>query len=743
MNKSGKTSLGTASGFALLTASVAFASVAHAQVAKTQAQKGDTIETVTVTAERRQQDTQKVDIALTALSGDVLASKNVLRELDLQNASPGLSITKAGLTESVNIRGIGLASGSPAVTNGVATYLDGVFQPPIVSGGEFYDMQDIEVLRGPQGTLVGANSTGGAVYLNTKKPELGEFSGDVSAWGGSYDNLGVTGAINIPLGDTLALRVAGLTNTRDSYYKDLGPAHDTPDMLKEHDGRVQLSWKPGHFQALAKIELVNRQTGGYAYQPITSPTLQYGAGATGIPWTVSYDSPTANNEIATIADLEMKYVFDNGLTLRFLSGYVNKRINNLYDSDGTDLPVSTATPQVTQKQFVREQEYSEEFNVISPDTGKLTYVVGAYAQSNYINVRIVQNTIKAPGGTPSSVYIEPDAKKLLLGVFGQITYRFTDQWSIDAGLRYSHFHFNGSGGVYVGRGAPIFPPLGLEVAPQTGTEGDGRPTGKIALNYKPDDNSLFYAFVARGYKNGGVNPPSGTIQPETVWDYEGGWKTSFLNDHIRTQIGVYYNDYKNFQEDVTNPKSGGSGVANLASATIYGLEASAQAHLGGVSLNGSLAYNHSQMSAFTLINREVTPAGISLPQCATGVPSGPTCFNYTYVTNNGGENLFSPTWTGNITAEYEIPVNDDVIALPRVGFSYVGSQWDYVIYNPATDLIKAHSLVNAGITVQYQNILIDFYATNLADAYYVAGRSGNNLFYGAPREFGVRLSASF
>lgn len=743
MNKSGQVLLRTVSGLALLAASAGFVSVARAQTAKAPDGNGDTIETVTVTAERRQQDTQKVDIALTALSGDTLTSKNVLRELDLENASPGLSITKAGLTESVNIRGIGLASGSPQVTNGVATYLDGVFQPPIVSAGEFYDMQDIEVLRGPQGTLVGANSTGGAVYLNTKKPVLGEFSGGVSAWGGSYDNLGVTGAVNIPLGDTLALRIAGLTNTRDSYYKDIGPAHNTPDMLKEHDGRVQLSWKPGHFQALAKIELVNRQTGGYAYQPIASPTLQYGAGATGIPWTVSYDSPAANNEIATIAGLEMKYVFDSGLTLRFLSGYVNKRINNLYDSDGTDLPISTATPQVTQKQFVREQEYSEEFNIISPDTGKLTYVVGAYAQSNYINVRIVQNTIKAPGGSPSSVYIEPDTKKLLLGIFGQITYRFTDQWSIDAGLRYSHFHVNGSGGVYVGRGAPIFPPLGLDVAPQTGTEGDGRPTGKIALNYKPDDDSLFYAFVARGYKNGGINPPGGTFQPETVWDYEGGWKTSFLDNHIRTQVGVYYNDYKNFQEDVTNPKSGGSGVTNLASATIYGLEASAQAHVSRLSLNGSLAYNHSQMSAFTLINREVTPAGVSLPQCAPGVPNGPTCFNYSYVTTNGGANLFSPTWTGNVSAEYEIPVNDNTTILPRVGFSYVGSQWDYVIYNPATDLIKAHSLVNAGVTVQYQNILIDFYATNLADAYYVAGRVGNNLLYGAPREFGLRLSASF
>jgi iron complex outermembrane receptor protein len=115
---------------------------------------------IVVTALRRRDNVQNISIAVTALSGDALTEKAVVRQSDLQNASPGLSIVKAGLTDSINIRGIGLASGSPQVTNGVSTYLDGVFQPPIASGGVFYDMAGVEVLRGPQGTLSGANSTG-------------------------------------------------------------------------------------------------------------------------------------------------------------------------------------------------------------------------------------------------------------------------------------------------------------------------------------------------------------------------------------------------------------------------------------------------------------------------------------------------------------------------------------------------------------------------------------------------------
>ena len=711
---------------------------------------------IVVTVQRRKENVQNISIAITALSGGALEEKKVLRQLDLQNASPGLTITKAGLTESVNIRGIGLSSGSPQVTNGVSTYYDGIFQPPIVSSSQFYDMDSIEVLRGPQGTLVGANSTGGAIYMNSKKPELNKLGGEVTVWGGSYSNLGANAAVNVPLGDTLALRLAGVDNTRNSYYTDLGPAHAAPDRLSEHDGRAQLLWKTGGFQAIAKLEAINKQTGGYAYQPIAVAPLQYAAGATGLPWTVSYDSPAANYERATLSSLEMKYVTSGGLTLRSVTGYLNKRINNLYDTDGAALPISAATPQATQNQFVREREYSQEINLISPDSGNFKYVLGAYGQRNKINVRIDSATLKAVGGALGHTYIQPDTDKALVGLFGQATYKFTDKFWVEAGGRYSHFHVDGTGGVYAGVPAPVctgvlhhdyVAGLGCNVSPQTGSEGDGRATGKIALNFKPDADNLLYGFVARGYKNGGINPPGGSFLPETVWDYEAGWKSSFLGRHIKTQVGVYYNDYSNFQEDVVNPASGQAGVTNLTSAKIYGFEASAQAHLGAFSLDGALAYNHSSMSAFSAINRALVPAGISTPQCSpagTTGTSGAGCYNYPYFTTTGGSsNLLSPTWTWNINAAYKLPVGAGDSITPRLGYSYVGSQWDYVTYNPTIDRIGAHGLLNASITYAHDHLKVEAYGTNLGNTWYVAGRSGNNLLYGAPREYGLRLSAEF
>jgi iron complex outermembrane recepter protein len=712
---------------------------AGTQTAPTQAAADATPDSkdIVVTAQRRRESVQTVAIAVTALSGDALNDKAVVRQSDLQNASPGLSITKAGLTDSINIRGIGLASGSPQVTNGVSTYLDGVFQPPIVSGAQFYDMAGVEVLRGPQGTLSGANSTGGAIYMNTAKPTLDKFSAAGTIGYGNYNNVNANVAINLPLTDTLAVRFAGLANTRDSYYTDIGPAHSTPDRLSEHDARVQALWKSGKFQALGKVELIDRNTGGYAYRPIATTQFSADRAATATPWTVDYDTNPSNFERATMTNLEMKYQFDSGLTVLSRTAYLNKRINNVYDVDGTSLSSGTGVDgsslaQLGQYQYVREREYSQEINLISPDSGAFKYVVGAYGQRNKVNVRLVNTTNGA-----TSLYIEPDTDKLLLGVFGQASYQLNDKFQLEAGLRYSHFHVDGTGGVYS--------PARTLLVPQTGTEGDGRATGKITLNYKPDSNNLIYVFVARGYKNGGINPPGGTFAPETVMDYEAGWKSTFLDRHIRTQIGAFYNDYKNFQEDIINQTSGSSGVTNLASATIKGFEASFQGHVGGFSLDGGLSFVDSSLSSFSLINKWLVPSQYSgYPQC-TG-SNAARCYNYTpdITTSSGGPNLFSPKWTWNLGAQYKIEAGHDITVTPRVNYAYVGSQWAYVTYAAATDLINAHGLVNASVALDTKlngnDLRLEFYGTNLANSFYVAGQSGKNEFYGAPREYGVRFS---
>jgi iron complex outermembrane recepter protein len=693
---------------------------------------------IIVTALRRSENIQNIATAITALSGDELAESGVAVQRDLQYAAPAITITKAGITESVNIRGIGLSSGSPNVANGVATYVDGLFQPPIAQAFELYDIQNIEILRGPQGTLVGSNSTGGAVFINTKRPELGKFGGNVNLEYGSYDNIRGDGAINIPLGQDFAIRLATNQHKRDSYYTDIGIGQNRPDRLSEHDWRLSGLYESGGFSAYLKGELTKRKTGGFAYQPI--PGTRFAAGATGRPYVINYDANASSAERAFNTALELKYETDSGLVFRSLSGYQKKRIFNTYDLDGTSIKSFFAPPPAPgvsqyQDQAVTERVYTQEINIISPTTGSFNYVVGGYYQHNLIDV-----LLNISGTAPFPIVPSLQTNKTNYAGFAQGNFKLSDQFEVQAGLRYNHFKVVGGGAVFLGG----LPPANFAAIPQTGTYSDDAITGKLSLNYKPNDDNLIYVFAARGYKPGGLNPPGRTFNKETVWDYEIGWKSSFLDKRIRTQIGAFYNDYRNFQIDAINPVSGTNAVINVpGKSKIKGVEAQVQVKTGGFTFNAAIAYVDSKLGTVQIVNRYIPGATSSLPLC-TGGAMFPSCFNYpaAAVIGGGGPNLLSPKWTWNANVAYKFDLANDISIEPRINYSHLSSQQAYLTYLPQ-DLIKGHSLVSANIALTYQKYKLEAYANNLTKEFYVTGVTGTNNFFGAPREFGVRFGAKF
>lgn len=723
---------------------------AQEQTAPAAEQQDRGLDEIVVTAERREANLQSVPLAATALTGEQLEDKGVQRLADLQNAAPSLSITDQGLTQSVNIRGIGIASGSPAVANGVATYLDGVFQPPILTASSFYDIGSVEVLRGPQGTLVGSNSTGGAIFINTQNPTTDRVKGYAQAHYGSYNAVGAEGALNLPVSSTLALRVAGTTRWRDSYYRDVGAFNNEPDRLDEQAGRIGFLWQPAQFRALAKAEWIDRNTGGYAYRPIRGTAFDNNRRANFRELT--YNAPTLNHERAFNASLELRYELDGGVILRSQSGYTNKRINNLYDSDGGILPGDSSVPRdgvpdtsstQTQDQFVRERQWSQEFNILSPTDGAFNWIVGGYFQKNKIDVIIESKS----GAITDPVNILNFQDKQTLGVFAQTGYKLTPALEVQFGLRYSHYKVDGDGSVVIGKGGPIFGPAGLQVSDLKGSHEDGRMTGKLALNWSIGDDGLLYVFAARGYKPGGANSATSEFGPETVWDYEAGWKSSFFNNHLRTQLGVFYMDYRDFQFDALNPGTGQTGVINISNATIKGAEFQAQARFGGLSFDGGVAFVDSKLDSVRVVNsRALPPIGQLGPQCPGSTPSNPpTCFNYTpFLTDaGGGPNLFSPKWSYNLGAQYELPLGSEATLTPRLNYAYLGPRWTNLIYSPTLDYLDGRGLLSAQVTLRYRDWTVEGYATNLTNKAWVSGQSGNNEFYGAPREYGVRLSTRF
>lgn len=733
---------------AALSLCVGLASPAQAQDgagATSASSREDGLAEIVVTAQRREENLQDVPIAATALSGDQLNDKAVERLADLQFAAPSLSITDQGLTQSVNLRGIGIASGSPAVANGVAQYVDGVFQPPIMTASSFYDIATIEVLRGPQGTLVGSNSTGGAIFINTQNPNTAEVGGYAEAHYGSYDAVGLEGAINLPVTDTLAFRVAGNTRWRDSYYEDTGPFDNKPGALDEQAVRLGVLWEPENFRALAKVEWIDKKTGGYAYRPIAGTTFANSR----LPdiRSLTYNAPTRNDERGFHSSLELRYELGGGIILRSVSGYLNKRINNLYDNDGAAIASVTdpaASFNQVSDQFVRERQWTQEFNIISPTDGVFDWILGGYYQQNKIDV-IIEN--RSGDFVADPVQIRNFPNKKTYGLFTQVGYEITPGVEVQAGARYSSYDVTGTGSVAIGVGGPIFGPTGLVVADLAGSHKDGRLTGKLALNWEVNSDHNLYVFVSRGYKPGGANNAVSEFGPETVIDYEFGWKGAFLDNHLRTQFGAFYMDYSDFQFDALEPLTGQAGVVNIANATIKGLEFQAQAEIEGFGFDVGLAYVDSSLDSVTIVNQRNLPQiGTLGPQCPQGTASNPpVCFDYApfQTLAGGGPNLFSPKWSYNFGVQYKVSLGDDATLTPRLNYAYVGSRWTNLLYNPALDFLPGRGLLSAQLTLDIADWSIEAYGTNLAKKKYVSGQSGNNEFYGAPREFGVRASVRF
>lgn len=703
--------------------------------------KGDE-EIVVIISQKRRENLQKVAVSAVVLTGGALEGKGVSRASDLQYAVPSLSFTDSGFTQNVNIRGVGLSANTPNVVNGVATYVDGVFQPPIVSTNSFYDIGSVEVLRGPQGTFVGSNSTGGAIFINSQSPKLGKQEGYLEASLGNYDFKGLEGAVNLPLTDTVAVRLAVNSRQHDAFFEDIGPNHNQVGRLDEQGARLGVLWKPTDaFQALFKVETDRLQNGGFAFTPLASQP--YGAYRPA-DRTVDFDQAVFNNQKAAQDTLELKYQFDNGITLRSMSGYQDKAFNATDDYDATNAARYTSyLPVAIEHNYAREQIWTQEVNLISPTTGRFSWVIGAYYQRNKIN----SDYLFLSDGFPTE--IDSLTLKKTTGVFAQATYKITPTLALDVGVRNSTYEAEGAGNVVIGAGIPGFPPDGVPVASVAGTEKDQRPTGKISLNWTPDANNLVYGFVARGYKSGGFSSPVDTFRPETVTDYEIGWKSSFADRRVNTQIGAFYYDYKDFQYNLVNPATGVANPGNISDATIMGVEASVQGRFGDLRVDGGLSLVSSEMGSVTFINlrafARAHPGASTAPQCPPGVPDTPNfCNNYAgfMLTTSGQPNLYSPELSFNLGVEYAFHIGDAILT-PRLNYAYVGKQWTYIAYDPATDRIDAYGLWNALVTYHRDKFSVDLYATNLADKSYVTGQYVDNAFYGAPRQVGVKLRVSY
>ena len=706
----------------------------------------DTLEEIVVTAERRTVNLQTTNLAASSLGAADLAKKSVADLSDLQNTTPSLSIIDQGFSHSVNIRGIGLAVGAPQVAPGIATYRDGVFLPTQTTLGlPFYDLQDVEVLRGPQGTFAGQDATGGAVFVNSKSPVLSDHvSGELTVGYGNYNDVLFQGAANLPISDTLAARIAFLDEKRNSFYTDISPTANgrQPGRMDTMNLRVGLLWKPTDaLSVLLKTEYDQYSNDGYAFQPIPGTSFYNAAPKT--PYVIDYDQQgLRGDEDYLLSSLQINYTFANGITLKSNSGYQYNGNKAFYDTDASPIPFES------EKQNFIERIWTQDLSLVSPDTGPLRWVVGG----TYFNYEIPLDAVENLPLVGETVRPTLSSAKRSYGLFGSATYNILPTLELQTGVRYSGDTVGQGGGVLFTTSSGI--PVGF-LNYDAPNYNDNAWTGKVALNWQAGAADLLYIFWAKGYKSGGTNGyAGGEFTPETVYDYETGWKSTMLNGRVRTQLDAFYMRYEHFQVSEFSPAIDQSSIANAgAASTIKGVEAQGQLQLGAFGADANLSYVDSnigslpnQVDTRTLPNGTATGLGT---QCTAPAAPNPTpCFNYDSFIQAvpSGPNIFSPKWSANAGVQYEFNMGSAGTLTPRGDISYLSQQWA-TFFEAPVDRLSARTLVNLHLTYQHDDWMVQGYATNVFDEIYTTGFStstvGNNYFLNAPRQFGVRVTRTF
>ena len=697
---------------------------------------------VVVTAQRRNENLMKTSVSAAVLSGEQLEHKGVVNVDALQFAMPSVVVNNFGQGNDFNVRGIGKGEHNTQTTTGVITYRDGVPSfPGYFQGEPYYDVANIQVLRGPQGTIVGQNSTGGAVFVNTNDPIInGGSHGYFQAQVGNYSDLGAQGAVNLPISDTFAARVALTGERRNGFYHITGPGGAKYDGnngdLRQIAGRISLLWKPAEgLSILSKTDLDYLDFGAYPATPYYTQFKDLPLGS-GTPnptrsdlFHITANSPQEGRDKFLREILKVEYGFAGGIKFRSVSSYQKGNTKYRADLDGT------ATGNSTFFDSVDERQVTQEFNLISPDNQRVTWLVGAFALWNKYTFRDpFQFLIGAPAGAAATEYrLQGTNPERSLAAFGQLGFAITPTLKLEAGGRYTASRSTNHIDV-------------LQYAVPIDDEQTTKSHNfsyKVSLGWEASASQYLYAFVATGFRPGGLNAPVGLglpapFEPEKVTSYEAGWKGSFADGHVRTTLTGFYNDYRNFQVIIGYPQYPTFGIElNVPDATkIYGGEAQAEFRFGNFSLDAGVNVLHSEIGTFFATDPRVPSVTACDP--ATG-PAQLTC-----IALGGRRQTYAPNVTFNIGAEYQIAVGAKDKVIPRVNYGHVGNQWATLFENPNLgDRLEARNIVNAQLAWQHSSWSLTAYATNLTDQHYPAALNTGLYFAGAPRQYGLRLFKTF
>ncbi|MES2055320.1 MAG: TonB-dependent receptor [Pseudomonadota bacterium] len=595
---------------------------------------------ILVTATRRETSLQKTPLAVSAFSQATLDRQQVNNITDLARFVPSLQFNQQGDQSAVllTLRGIGNDTAFTEVADPeVAIYIDGIYSPRAQGASVLmYDMERVEVSRGPQGTLFGRNATAGAVGLISAKPTFDKLGGYAEAIVGDYNRVGTRGAINVPITDTLAARFAFVTE-RHSGYADFQPAPNVPNVDRsafittgkkyyaqdQMSGRLSLLWQPSDRFSW------NLSAEGFLDKgaPVIS-LLQTPRAGTKLFSTLSDTAPDTDRYSVAVRSTMNLDISDHA-QISYIAGFSRLGGSTQADADAGALPPTGGFDPVTGHQLYlgafgenrtvrsRYDFTSHELQLKSTGENRFDYILGAYYshENNSIRFDVDQRDGYRDGSTRAFVGSFIQAKRTIdsLAGFGQVTWHATDAIRLTGGLRYTHDKKADIGGRNITAfgcpavGAPsclanffgaypnatadellaLFPQGTFSISNNDVKGSWNKLTYLARVDADLAPGMLGYASVSSGFKSGNIQDGGKTTDPETITNYEVGLKTRLFDRRVTLNVAAYYSDFRGYQVNqvVTIRDANGNtissqvGTQNAKGAKAYGFEAELNANL--------------------------------------------------------------------------------------------------------------------------------------------------------------------
>lgn len=739
--------------------------------------------TIIVTAQRREEDIQDVPISVTAIDEDSLTALSSSGQ-DIRALSgrvPSLLVESSfGRTfPRFYIRGLGNTDFDFNAAQPVSlVYDDVVLENPILKGFPIFDMQQVEVLRGPQGTLFGRNTPAGIVKFDSVEPRS-DADGYARFTYGRFNNLTAEAAVGGPIGDRVRVRLSGLYQRQDDYVDNVLPGGTTNDAFGGYDEfavRLQAAIDvTDDFEILLAGQL--RDLDGTARLFRANNFTRGAAGLNGNfdRDTISVDGQ--NEQEVETENISARLTWDVGpVSIISVTSYWHGTSSSVGDVDGgfgaNFLPPNLTGPgnipftAETRDSIPDLDQFTQELRIASNGGGPLSYQFGIFYFDESLdivseNYSTLGDPLNAPGGI--NILVSQRQESEALGIFGSLTYDISDRFSVTGGLRYNDDQRDF---VVVRSQDTQFPaflqnPLGTV----TRSVSDDTITWDGSLTYEASDDVNLYARIARGYRapsiQGRILFPPATATPledgvsvansETITSYEAGIKSTLWNGRARLNLSGYIYDLNNAQLTAVGGNVNANRLINADNVRGYGFELDAQAAItDNFFVTAGLSYNHTEIQDNGLTTaacggvRVDTFPNVSLCTILDPIVTPAAPFSAAIVNIDGNRLPQSPRWIANWTARYEIPVGD--------GDIYFFTDWAYrsrinfFLYESIE--FQDSSQLEGGIRVGYQTDRYEFaaFVRNITnDTSAVSGIDFNNLtaMVNEPRVWGIAAGFNF